>query len=312
VRTELLILVLLSTFCVTAGVAAEPATLDVTLPEGSFRVGDRVPLRVSARGGDDLMWGELRVGIEAAGPWAMIQGPREMTAARPPVWELVLAPMETGELSLPTIAAGVRSEDGAAREIGSAVLPTVTVLSVLTEGEDAQPAPMRDPLGIGGFPWEWVLPLAFPVLGVAAAIALWGRRRRTRGGGAPVPVLAPYEELSALLDRLEGRVGREPAESICDRLAGGLRRYLERTSGEPAEEMTSFELRLLARVREWPETVQRGIRAVMSMADRVRFGRFVADDRELRRAIDSSREVARCLEEHLVVEDEATELEAAG
>ena len=50
--------------------------------------------------------------------------------------------------------------------------------------------------------------------------------------------------------------------------------------------MTSFELRLLARALEWPDTVQRGVQAVMSVADRVRFGRFPADDRELRRALE--------------------------
>ena len=120
-------------------------------------------------------------------------------------------------------------------------------------------------------------------------------------------------ELAALLDRLEGRIGREPGESICDRLAGGLRHYLERASSEPAEEMTSFELRLLARTREWPEDVQRGIQAVMNVADKVRFGRFAADDGELRQAVETSRDVAQCLEDHLAVDDQdAVELEAVG
>jgi hypothetical protein len=77
--------------------------------------------------------------------------------------------------------------------------------------------------------------------------------------------------------------------------------------------MTSFELRLLARQQDWPEDVQRGIQAVMGVADRVRFGRFAADDSELRRAIETSRDVARCLEDHLAVDDEdPEELEAAG
>jgi hypothetical protein len=313
VRIELLITTLLVVFCVAAAVAVETASLDVTLPEGSFRVGDRLPVRVAARGGEDLLWGELRVQVEDSGPWAMVEGPREMTGTRPPVWELVLAPMETGELPLPAIAAGVRSGDAEAREIGLAGTPMVDVRSVLPEGEDAQPAPMREPLGVSGFPWEWVLPLMVPVLAVAAAIAWWGRRRQRQSAGLPVAVLAPYDELSALLDRLDGRVGREPAESICDRLAGGLRHYLERTSGEPAEEMTSFELRLLARAEDWPDSVQRGIQAVMNVADRVRFGRVPADEHELHRAIDSSREVAQCLEQHLaVVENEETEMEAVG
>ena len=309
-RTFLVLAMLLST---TAISFAAPAALEVTVSATSPRIGDRVAVRVAARGGEDLIWGELRVGIEADGPWVVVDGPREMAGARPPVWELVLAPLEVGELSLPDLGAGVRGSDGEVAEVGAAELPTVSVVSVLPAEEEVQPAPLRDPVGVSGFPWEWVLPLAMPVLGAALALVWWGRRRRMHGGVAGVTVLAPFEELSALLDRLQGRIGREPGESICDRLAGGLRHYLERASSQPAEEMTSFELRLLARKQEWPEDVQRGIQTVMSVADRVRFGRFAADESDLRRAIETSHNVARCLEDHLAVDEEdAADLEAVG
>jgi hypothetical protein len=292
---------------------AAPAALEVTVAASSPRIGDRVPIRVAARGGEDLMWGELRVAIEAEGPWVVVEAPREIEGARPPVWELVLAPMAVGELGLPDLGAGVRGGDGEVGEVAAPELPTVNVVSVLPAEEEVQPAPLRDPVGVSGFPWEWVLPLAMPLLGAALALVWWGRRRRMLGGMAGVTILAPFEELIALLDRLERRVGREPGESICDRLAGGLRHYLERASSQPAEEMTSFELRLLARKQEWPEDVQRGIQAVMSTADRVRFGRWAADESELRRAIQWSRQVARCLEDHLSVDDgDPAEMEAAG
>jgi len=314
VRTERIVGALLVAHLSAAAISfAAPATLEVAVSATSPRIGDRVPIRVTARGGEDLMWGELRVGIEAEGPWAVVDVPREMAGARPPVWEFVLAPMAVGELSLPALGAGVRGPDGEVSEVVAAELPTVNVVSVLPAEDEVQPAPLRDPVGVSGFPWEWVLPLAMPVLGAALALVWWGRRRRRRGDVAGVTVLAPFEELVALLDRLEGRIGREPGESICDRLAGGLRHYLERASSQPAEEMTSFELRLLARKQEWPEDVQRGIQAVMSVADRVRFGRVAADDTELRRAIETSRNVAQCLEDHLTVDDEdGAELEAVG
>jgi len=259
------------------------------------------------------MWGELAVAIEADGPWAVVEGPREVAEARPPVWELVLSPMAVGELSLPDFAAGVRGVDGEAEEVGAAELPIVDVVSVLPDEEEVQPAPLRDPVGVSGFPWEWVLPFLMPVLGLALALVWWGLRRKTRGAAAGAVMLAPFEELMALLDRIEGRIGREPGESVCDRLAGGLRHYLERTSSEPAEEMTSFELRFLARTQQWPEDVQRGIQGVMTVADRVRFGRVSADDSELRRAVEMSRGVARSLEDHLVVDEEdEAQLEVAG
>jgi hypothetical protein len=313
VRADAPIVVALSLLLSAASGFAAPGALDVTVPSISPRVGDHVPVRIAARGGEDLLWGELTVAVESGASWAVVDGPREVPGARPPVWEMVLTPMAVGELRLPAISVGVRDADGEADEVTAAEVPTITVLSVLPAEGEAQPAPLRGPVGVSGFPWEWVLPLAVPVLGVAAALAWWGRRRRTRKGGALVAQLAPFEELAALLDRLEDRVGREPAESLCDRLAGGLRRYLEHTTLEPAAEMTSFELRLLARRQEWPDPVQRGIHTVMTLSDRVRFGRFPSDEGELRRAIETSREVGRCLEEHLsAAEGDTAELEAAG
>jgi hypothetical protein len=304
--TLILVLVVATSF-------AAPATLDVTVSTAAVRIGDRVPVRVSARGGEDLMWGELKIEVETGGTWVVVEGPREVAGARPPAWELVLSPMAVGELSLPTFGAGVRLADGEADEIAAGELPIVDVVSVLPDEEEVQPAPLRDPIGVSGFPWEWVLPLAMPALGAALAFVWWGLRRKQRATATGAVVLAPFEELIALLDRIEGRIGREPGESVCDRLAGGLRHYLERTSSEPAEEMTSFELRLLARTQQWPEEVQRGIQTVMSVADRVRFGRVAVDDSELRRAIDTSRGVARCLEDHLAVDDEDdAQLEIAG
>ncbi len=294
---------------VAAAAPDEPPVLEITASSGAVRVGDRVPVRVAARGGDGLMWGELRIGSESDNSWAVVEGPRELAGARPPVWELVLAPMEVGEIALPMIGAVVRDPGGDLREVAAQNLPTVNVVSVLPVDEEAQSAPLRGPIGVSGFPWEWVGPLAVPILGLAAALVWWGRRRRRVGEGVPVPSAAPIDELEAVLARLRGRVGREPSEGVCDRLASGLRHYLERRSGQPAEEMTSFELRLLARKLGWPETIQRGIQAVMGMADRVRFGRVAVNDVELGEAIDLALSTALALEEHLRLEEDEGELE---
>lgn len=297
----------------TAATAAsdEPPVLEVTVPSRAVRVGDRVPVRVAARGGEELLWGELRIAAGSEKSWAVVEGPRELAGARPPVWELVLAPMEVGEVAVPAIGAVVREPGGEPREVAAEDLPTVNVASVLPIDDDVQPAPLRGPIGVSGFPWEWVGPLAVPVLGLAAALAWWGRRRRRFGDGVAISAVAPIDELEAVLARLRGRVGREPSEGVCDRLASGLRHYLERRSGQPAEEMTSFELRLLARKLGWPETIQRGIQTVMGTADRVRFGRMAAEDAELGQAIAMALEAALALEEHLRPKEEESELEEA-
>lgn len=311
-RAELLLTVLLAG---GPAAASEPPRLEVSVGAGMPRVGDRVPLTVSARGGDGLLWGELEVGLEPGGAWALLEGPRGLEGARPPAWELMLAPLQTGELSLPPIAASVREPGGEARAVPALDPPAVTVASVLPPGDEVEPQPLRDPVGVQGFPWEWVLPLAVPALGAAAAFAWWSRRRRGVEASAGVGSLPPLDELERLLAGLEHRLGREPLAGVCDGLAAGVRRYLARQSGEPAEDMTSFELRLLARRMGWSDGVQRGVSEVMAVADRVRFARATADEARLRRTLETARGAAREIERHRAAAAAAAEeaaSEAAG
>jgi hypothetical protein len=311
--TEIIVAVVTLGLAVAVDAAQGPAALEVTVPEGPVRVGDRVPVRVMARGGDELLWGELRVAVEPNGAWVVVEAPHEVEGTRPPAWEVVLAPLEVDELVLPVISATVRDPNGTAGEVTADDPPTVTVGSVLPQGDEVEPVPLRDPVGVSGFPWEWVVPLMVPLLVAGAAVAWWGRRRRTAIVQGEIPKLSPLAEIEALLDRLGERLGREPAEGICDRLAGGLRRYLERQSGEPAEDMTSFELRLLARRLGWSESVRRGLQDVMVVADSVRFGRVPADEAGLRRAVELARGAARDLDAQLIARADAEKaVEAAG
>jgi hypothetical protein len=312
VRAELLLAVLLAA---PAAAAAEPPTLDVSVGAGTPRVGDRVPVMVTARGGGDLLWGELEVGLEPGGAWALLEGPRSLEGARPPAWELVLAPLETGELALPPIAASAREPGGEAHAVPAPDPPVVVVASVLPAGDEVEPQPLRDPVGVSGFPWEWVLPLAVPVLGAAAAFAWWSRRRRGVEAAGGVESLPPLDELERILAGLEHRLGREPVAGMCDGLAAGMRHYLARQSGEPAKDMTSFELRLLARRLGWSDGVQRGVQEVMAVADRVRFARATVEEARLRRTLETAREAAREIERHRAAAAAAAEeaaSEAAG
>jgi hypothetical protein len=304
---------LLALTVMPAGLVEARPQLDVSVSEDAARVGDVVTVRISAHGNEGLLWGEPRVITEPNGPWEVVGGPRELEGARPPAWELMLTPMELGELELPDIRIVVREPDGEPLEISAEIVSIVTVESVLPSDDEVEPAPLRDPLGVSGFPWEWVVPTAIPLLALIAAIIGWGRRRR----GSVVPqtasLLPPLAELETLLLELDSKVGRDPAEGICDRLAAGMRRYLERRSGQPAEEMTSFELRVMARNFGWPDAVQRGVQLVLAVADGVRFGRFPTDDAELRKSISTTRETAGELDSFLVAEEEEPEVvEVAG
>jgi hypothetical protein len=266
----------------------------------SVRVGDRVEVVASARGGEDgWLWGELSLSLEPGGPWELVDGPTPVPESRPPVWRLTLAPLRLGEQALPPIAVTARTAAGQTVPItGDGAVP-VEVVSILAPDDDAaEPAPLRDPVGARGFPWEWVLPVAGLLLPAVIAAGWWWRGRgRIEAPGRPA--LPPFAELEQLAAELAGRVAREPAEGVCDRLAAGLRRYLERRTGEPAEEMTSFELRLLARRRGWPETSQRLVQRVMGVADGIRFGRRPSSETELRAAIDDAVGAAKSIEDHL-------------
>jgi hypothetical protein len=288
----------LAVWPIAAGADGE-ASLDLEIARSSIRVGDRVEVMASARGGEGWLWGELTVALEPDGPWALVSPPEAVSGVRPPAWRLTLAPMDLGDQELPEITVSIRSSDGETADVACAEPPMVTVVSVLSgEDDDQAPAPLRDPIGVRGLPWEWILPVCGLLLPLFAGVA-WLWRGRGRSAEDLRSLLPPLAELEALVSDLGQRVGREPADGICDRLASGLRRFLERRTGDPAEEMTSFELRLLARRRGWPEATQRLLQQVMGVADGVRFSRRPASDEDLHRAIEQALETARTVEAHL-------------
>lgn len=303
--------------CLALGVAllaaaAAPAgdpSLVVSAPSQTVTVGDRIPVTVTARGEGPWLWGELTVKVAADGQWAVVDGPNEVVGARPPAWQLTLAPMATGSLPLPEMATTARLPDGDPQVVTAAAGPTVEVASVLPPDGEVEPAPLRDPVGVHGLPWEWVLPILIVLVPALAIQYWWLRRRRVATATGDEAALPPFEQLEQLARDLDGALATAPAEVVCDRLAGGFRRYLERRTGEPACEMTSFELRVAARRLGWPEGVQRGIHRVMQVVDGVRFGRRGAAEGELRQAVSTAVEAARGLEIHLT--PAADELEAA-
>ena len=308
-RAELLLLVLIAALVVAA--ADEPPTLEVMVEPTETRVGDRLRVRVMARGGHDVLWGGLEVGDPDQERWAVAERPREVSGTRPPSWELVLIPLDVGEVQLPPFRVSVRDADGGA-VVAPAILPSITVSSVLPSEGEPEAAPLRDPVGATGFPWEWVGPLLVPFLGIAAVLVAWSRRRRQAGGVLAAKPLTPMVEFDALVERLEARVGHEPVEGLCDRLAHGMRRYLQRQSMQPAAEMTSYELRQLLRDLGWPDDARRLLPSVMSTADQVRFARVAAGDGEFRSALQSAREVARSIDDHLARQQQVQTLEETG
>ena len=304
-----LMAVILATAVAASAGAVEPS-LEVAAPSGPVAVGDRVPVHVQAHG-DGGMWGELTVRVSPDGPWAVVDGPREIEGSRPPAWELILVPLKVEQLALPEMTTTLRSEDGAVRTVAPVAASSVNVASVLPPDQEVEPAPLRNPLGVHGFPWEWVVPILLVLIPALAIQHWWLRRRRDRSIEDETSHLPPLEQLEVLVRELSETLGVTPAEQVCDRLASGFRRYLERRTGEPALEMTSFELRVLARDRRWPEPVQRALHRVMQVADGVRFGRRILPVAELLQAITAALDGAGDLERHMTPAESESAVEVA-
>ncbi len=280
---------------------ADEASLEMMAPSSAISIGDRVEVKVQARGGEDLLWGDVRILIETGGPWEVIDGPHAIAGTQPPAWKVSLVAMEVGELSMPDCAVDVRSSDGSESEVRAQDVPTITVASVLVDENETDPSPLKDPVGVRGFPWEWAPPVLVVVVPLLLFVIWWWRRQRRDGDlESRIELLPPIEELIENIKGLRARIGRDTAGGCCDQLAYGVRRYLERRSGEPAMDMTTFELRLLGRRLGWPDGVQRGVQRAMDVADSVRFGRRPASETQLISVLDVTIEAARQLETHLV------------
>ena len=286
---------------------AGEASLEIRVPDHAVTIGDRVSVRVQARGGEDGLWGDLDLTQVQGDSWELVEGPREIPGTTPPSWEIVLVPMALGELELPAIEASLRNSEGEAVNIGADPVPKITVGSVLAPEDEGAPAPLRSPVGIKGFPWEWVVPACVLLLPFLVLVAWWWRSRSKGRLEADVPRLEPFDELEKLLAEFRGAIGHQPAAVVCDRLARGVRRYLERRTGEPAIEMTSHELGILARAGGWPQEVQAGLQNITGVVDGVRFGRRPVADAELETAGRSAHDVGRHLEEFLRPETDGDE-----
>jgi hypothetical protein len=162
------------------------------------------------------------------------------------------------------------------------------------------------------------IPLKFWVaLGAAAALVAglvwwWIARRRRRGPAAKpaAPPVPPAVELTRELDRLAPLVdtlGPDPRGFYTD-LTHAVKRYLERTIGEPVLEWTTFETirRFRERGLEMPREV--AFPDLLASADRVKFARGAATRDDARQALGR----ARLLRDHVEAREAARrEAEAA-
>lgn len=182
--------------------------------------------------------------------------------------------------------------------------PTVelTVASRLPPGQKPeQIAPKADkPVRIPAWPATYWIALGAGVALVAALVA-WlvsRRRRKTVSAAAAAPALAPGEELRLALARLAAAAENlgDDARDFYSELTYAMKRFLERATGDPVLEWTTFETvrRLREKGFEFPR--EAAFPDLLASADRVKFGKGAATREDAREALVKARVVLHDVE----------------
>jgi hypothetical protein len=279
--------------------SASAQTVQVSLSPNQPTVGDRIAATITL---------QVEAGALAAEPrfptWKATWGEAEVVEKTEPekvsetTWrqELVLAAFRTGQVPLPPVQIAVPFRDRTVQVSTPAGL-SVDVRSVLPKGEKnpqlkRERPPVSLPVG-DAFWWTLgVMSLVCAILG----LLLFRRRAEPNEEDTSRPELAPFEELTTILDRLS-------AESSSVRLHTSLslafRRYLARTLDFPAEERTTSEIHRSLLSGRLPAPMVRQAVELLRSCDLVKFARLEVDEDLSRQRIDTARRVAGEVEERL-------------
>jgi hypothetical protein len=185
----------------------------------------------------------------------------------------------------------------------------LTVTSRLPPGpKPDQLAPKADKaVRIPAWPTSYWIALGAGVALVAALVAWLVSRRRSKtvGAEAASPALSPGEELRLALARLAATAENlgDDARAFYSELTYAVKRFLERATGDPVLEWTTFETvrRLREKGFEFPR--EAAFPDLLASADRVKFGKGAATREDAREALVKARVVLQDVEARQKAED---------
>ncbi len=219
-----------------------------------------------------------------------------------------LFPFAAGEIAVPGPHYLFEEPSGRKVELRPPPL-TLTVASRLPPGQKPeQLAPKVDkPVRIPAWPAKYWIALGAGVA-LAAALVAWLVSRRRRGTASPVavaPAVAPGEELRLALARLASVAENlgDDTRAFYSELTYAVKRFLERTTGDPVLEWTTFETvrRLREKGFEFPR--EAAFPDLLASADRVKFGKGAATRDDARAALFKARVVLHDVEARQRAED---------
>jgi len=137
---------------------------------------------------------------------------------------------------------------------------------------------------------------------LVAGLAWWAiarRRRRTAAGEPAAPAMPPGEELLAGLARLApiAETLGDDARGFYSDLTHAVKRYLERTTGDPVLEWTTFETVRQLREKGFDLRADVALPDLLASADRVKFGKVAATRDEALEALARARRLHDHVEE---------------
>jgi hypothetical protein len=143
--------------------------------------------------------------------------------------------------------------------------------------------------------------LAAAVALVAGLVWWWISRRRSRTstGEPAVSPVPPGVELRAELERLAllAETLGDDARAFYSALTHAVKRYLERTTGDPVLEWTTFETLRRFREKGFDLRADVALPDLLASADRVKFGKVAATREEAREALSRARRLHDHVEE---------------
>jgi len=196
---------------------------------------------------------------------------------------IVIAFFKTGDFEVSPFTVDLL-ESGQVKDSRKTNSLSITIESVLSK-EDKDIKPLRDPIALRGNPF-YVLKYVLIFLAMALVSAFIFYRLRKKDGKAVLesqPLLPPLAEFEAAVDRLwaqrlweKGRV-----KEFFLGLTQASKRFLNRTYGFNAEDLTTDETMARLLIKEKELLIIDHLGQVFLLADLVKFARLVPDARSL-------------------------------
>ncbi len=224
---------------------------------------------------------------------------------------VALFPFAAGEITVPGPHYLFEESSGRKVELQPPAI-VLTVESRLPKGQKPEEiAPKTDkPVRIPAWPVKYWVALAAGVA-LAAALVAWlvSRRRKAAGTEPGAPAIPPGEELRLALARLAAAAEGlgDDARDFYSELTHSVKRFLERVTGEPVLEWTTFETVRRMREKGFDFPREAAFPDLLASADRVKFGKGAATRADARQALARARLILDDVEARQRAQEEAEE-----